>query len=82
MKNVGETNIKNLTLDFLDDMINTKNLDPININKDEKWYKDILIYYSEYVTPNSVNPLYLIISKINDYIDKHNRNILIKAKKH
>ena len=45
------------------------------IKVDEKWYKNILIYYFEYETfkdvnyvkINSVNPLHVIIGKINGY---------------
>ena len=49
-------------------MTNTKNLDPSKVQIDEKSCKNILICYVDSVTPNSVNPLYLIISKINEYI--------------
>ena len=57
-------------------MINIKNLDPNKIKKDEKAYKNILIYHTgyvmvkdlSYVTTNSENPLYLSIDKINGYI--------------
>ena len=45
-------------------MINSKNLDPNKIK-----IKDL-----KYVTINSVNPLYLAISKINRYIKKINEN--------
>ena len=48
--------------------------------KDEKSYKNIFIYYIglvmvkdlSYVKVNSVNSLYLIINKINRYIEKSN----------
>ena len=36
MSNVREINIKNRTYNVYDDMINIKNLDPINIQIDEK----------------------------------------------
>ena len=53
-----------------------------NIKIDEKSYKNILIYYNEYVTIkdlkyvniNSVNPLYLIIKKVNRYFEEINGN--------
>ena len=53
-----------------------------NIKIDEKSYKNILIYYNEYVTIkdlkyvniNSVNPLYLIIKKVNGYFEEINGN--------
>ena len=70
---VKDINIKNRTYYFFDDIINIKIFDPTNINRDEKSYKNIFIYYIGYVTIkdlkyvkiNSVNPLYLIFSKVN-----------------
>ena len=63
----------NRTYYFFDDIINIKNFDSNNIKIDEKLYKNILIYYIGYLTVkdlkyvkiNSVNPLYLIFSKVN-----------------
>ena len=60
---------------FFGDIINIKNFDPNNIEIDEKSYKNIPIYYagyltikdSKYIKINSVNPLYLIINKLNGY---------------
>ena len=57
-------------------MINIKNLDLSKIKIYEKSYKNILIYYIgyvmvkdlRYVKTNSVNSLYLIISKLNGYL--------------
>ena len=62
---VKDINIKNYTYYFFDDIINIKTFDPTNINRDEKSYKNIFIYYIGYVTIkdlkyvkiNSVNPL-------------------------
>ena len=79
---VKEIDIKNQTYYFLDDTINIKNFDPNNIKIDEKSYKNILIYYigyvtikdSKYVKINSVNPLYLIFSKVNGYFEEINKN--------
>ena len=51
-------------------MINIKNFDPNKITIDGKSYINILICYVGYVTPDSVKPLYLIIHKINGYIEK------------
>ena len=53
---------------------------------DEKSYKNILIYYigyvtikdSKYVKINSVNPLYLIFSKVNGYFKEINKNKSLK----
>ena len=56
------------------------------IKIDEKSYKNILIFHIEYVivknlnsiTINSVNPLYIVINKINWYIEKSNGKRLTK----
>ena len=55
-------------------MINMKIFDPNKFKIDGKSYKNILIYYVGYVTPNSVKLLYLIINKINGYIEESNGN--------
>ena len=73
---------KNRAYHFFDDMISIKNLDLYKIKIDEKSYKNIVIYHIGYVTiknlhcikTNSVNPLYLILSKINGYIEKNNED--------
>ena len=62
---VKDTDIKNRTYYFLDDIISIKNVDPNNIKIDEKSYKIVLIYYIGYMTIkdskcvkiNAVNPL-------------------------
>ena len=72
--------VKICTCYFFDGMIDIKNLDPNEIKINEKSYKNIFIYNNGYGTIknygkiNSVNPLYLIISKINGYIEESNRN--------
>ena len=79
---IKNIDIKNRTYYFFNDIINIKNFDPNNIKIDEKSYKDILIYYigcvmikgSKYVKINSVNPLYLIIKKVNGYFEEINVN--------
>ena len=56
-----------------------------NIEIDEKSYKNILIYYIEYVTIkdsknvkiNSVNLLYFIFSKLNGYFKEINKKYLM-----
>ena len=71
---VKDISIKNHTYYFFDDIINIKHFDPSNIKTDEKSYKNILIYYSGYVTIkdlkhvkiNSVSLLHLIFSKVTD----------------
>ena len=65
---------------IFDEIINIKNFDPKKIKIDEKSYKNVLIYYDGYVTIkdlkyvkiNSVNPLYLIIDKVNGYFEEIN----------
>ena len=77
-----DIDIKNRTYYFFDDIINIKIFDPNKIKTDEKWYKNILIYYIGYVTIkdskylkiNSVNPLYLIFNKVNRYFEEINKD--------
>ena len=77
-----DIDVKNRTYNFFDDIINTKKFDSNNIEIDEKSYENILIYYIGYVTIkdykyleiNSVNPLYLILSKVNGYFEEINKN--------
>ena len=73
----NDISINNHTYYYFDDIINMKNFDLNNIKIDENSYKNILIYYIGYVTIkdskylkiNSVNPLYLIINKVNGYFE-------------
>ena len=75
---IKDIDIKIHTYYFFDDIVNIKNFDPNNITIDEKSYKNILIYYigyatikdSKYIKINSVNPLYLIFSKVNRYFEE------------
>ena len=77
-----DKDIKNHTYYYFDDIINIKSFDTNKTTIDEKSYKNILTYYIEYVTIknspyvkiNSVNPLYLIISKVNEYFEEINKN--------
>ena len=79
---IKDINIKDHTYYFFDDIINIKSFDPSDIKIDEKSYKNILIYCTGYVTIkdskyikiNSVNPLYLIFSKVKGYFEEINRN--------
>ena len=74
--------VKNCTYYFFDDRINIKNLDLNKTKIDKKPYKNILICYIGYVTVknpsnikiSSVNPLYLIITKIKVYIEEKGEN--------
>ena len=47
---IKDVDIKNHTYYFFDGIINIKNVDLDNIKIDEMSYKNILIYYIEYVT--------------------------------
>ena len=47
---IKDVDIKNHTYYFFDGIINIKNVDLDNIKIDETPYKNILIYYIEYVT--------------------------------
>ena len=79
---VIDIDMKNRTYFFFDDIINRKNFDSNNINIDKKSYKYILIYFigymmmkdSKYVKINSVNPLYVIFNKVNEYFEEINGN--------
>ena len=88
-----EIDLKNRTYYFFDDMVNIKNFDLTKIAIDEKSNKKVLIYYIGHLTvknlsfdkTNTVNPLYLIIDKINGYIRESNQSkylplVLMKTK--
>ena len=72
MGNIKEINIKKQTYYFF------KGISPNLLNIDKKSYKNIDIYYNGYITVkdsdyikiNRENPLYLIISEIDGYINK------------
>ena len=74
---IKSIDIKNHTNHFFDDIIKIKDFDPNKIKVDKKSYINILIYYIRYVTIkdskyiqiNSVNPLYLITTKVNGYFE-------------
>ena len=82
MQNLKEINIKNQTYYFFDDIINIKDFDSILLKIDKESNKSIDIYYigyipmkdSNYVKINSVNNFYLIIGKVDGYIEEKNRN--------
>ena len=66
MGQVKETNIKNQTYYFFDDMINIKTFHSNLLKIDKKWYKDTDIYYIGYIT----------IKKFGDYENIHSVNLL------
>ena len=82
MRSIKEINIKNPTYYFFDDMVNIKDFDSNLLKTEKQSYKNIDIYYivyitmndSDYVKINSVNPSYLIINKVDGYIQESNEN--------
>ena len=82
MGNIKGVNIKNRTYYFFDNMINIKNFDSNLIKIDKKSQKDLDNFYIGYFTKknfyyvkiNSVNPLHLIIDKVDIYIEESNKN--------
>ena len=75
MGSIKEINIKNRTY-FLYQRFYIKDFDSGLLKLDKKSFKDIAIYYSGYVTKkdkytiNSVNPLYLIVHKVEGFIEE------------
>ena len=73
-------NIKHRTYYFYNDLIKLFDFDPNMLKLDRKTFKGIDIYYTGYVTKkeeckiNSVNPLYLLIYKIDGFIEEKRRN--------
>ena len=71
-----QINIKNRTYYFYNDLIKLFDFDPNMLKLNKKPFKDINIYYIGYVTKkeeykiNSVNPLDLLIYKIDGFIEK------------
>ena len=81
MAEVKQFSIKNRTYYFYNDIIDLKDFEP-NLSKiDKKSYKNIDIYYIEYITINkindesiySVNHLHLCIIHASRYIEKINK---------
>ena len=78
METIKEISIKYRTYYFYDDMINIKNFGSNLLKIDKRLYKNIDIYYigyitrknSDYVKINSVKSLYLIIDKVDGFIDE------------
>ena len=77
---VKDTNIKNCTYYFFDDIVSVEEFDSNNFRLDEKLYKNI--YYiayvtikdSKYVKMYSVNLLYLVFNTINGYFEEINES--------
>ena len=73
---IEQLNIKNRTYYSWDDQTNIKDFNPVSLKLDKKSSIGANIYYIGYTTKkpkcsiNSVNPLYLIINKIDEFIGK------------
>ena len=71
-----EMNIKNKTFYHYGDMIHIKHFDSSLLKLDKKTYKNINIYYIGYITEkgkckiNSKNPLYLLVYRIDGFIEE------------
>ena len=83
MGKVKQIEIKNRTYYFYNDIINIEEFNSSLLKIDKKSYKDIDIYYIGYITIKkigdceniySVNPLYLIIGKVDGHIEENNGN--------
>ena len=79
MGEVKQIEINNRTYYFYNDIINIEEFDSNLLKIDKKSYKDIDIYYIGYITIKkiddceniySVNPLYLIIGKLDRHIEE------------
>ena len=75
-----QLNIKNKTYCFYNDLINIANFEVSNLKLDRETPMGLDIYYIGYVDKkpdwnvNSVNPLYLLINKIDGFIEEKNGN--------
>ena len=83
MGQVKEINIKNRTYYFFNDITNIEEFDSNLLKIDKKSYKDNDIYYigynaikkiGDYENIYSVNLLYLIIGKVDRYIEEKNES--------
>ena len=83
MGKVKQTEIKNRTYYFYNDMINLKNFKSHLLKINKKHYKGIDIYYIGYITIkkiddceniHNVNPLYLLVNYASGYIEEKNGN--------
>ena len=67
---IKQTNIKNRTYYFYDDMINIKNVDTNLLKLDKKTSKDTVTKKDEYKI-NSLNPYYLLVHRIDGFIKEN-----------
>ena len=80
MGSIKETNIKDRTYYFYNDIIDIKTFNSNNLKLDKKTYKYLDIYNIGYVTIkkigdcydiSSVNPLYLRVDNASGYIEEN-----------
>ena len=77
---IKQMNIKNRTYFFYNDLIKHFDFDPNMLKLDKKIFKGTDIYYIRYVTKkeeykiNSVSPLYLLIYKVDGFIEEKRGN--------
>ena len=75
-------NIKNRTYSFYNDLINIKDFNARLLKLDKKTSMGLGIYYIGYATKkpewNSVNSFYLIINRIDGFIEKKDDNKYLK----
>ena len=83
MGNIKQTNIKNRAYYFFNDMINIEDFGSSLLKIGKKSYKNIGIYNIGYITIkkiddyeniHSVHTLYLMIGKVDGYIEENNGN--------
>ena len=83
MGSIKQINIKNRTYQIYNHIIDIKAFDSNILKLDKKSYKNLDIYNIGYVTINkigygydinSVNPLYLHINNVNEYIEEINED--------
>ena len=76
MVTTKQIKIKSRTYYFYNDLTNIKHFDTKLLKLDKKSFKNIGVYYIEYITKkgeykiNSVNPLYLLVHRIEDSIEE------------
>ena len=84
MGKIKQIEIKNQTYYFYNDIIIIEEFDSNLLKIDKKSYKNTDIYYIGYITIkkiddcdniHSVNPLYLIIAKVDVQIEKKKKNV-------
>ena len=75
-----QLNVKNRSYYFYNDLINIANFEVNNLKLEKKNINGLDIYYIGYVykkpdwNVNSVNPLYLMINRIDGFVEEKNAN--------